>query len=97
MRSTYPLSATDEVGAAVPSVSNRSAGVSKPGEVRRPMVRASQTDPSKRGVQAHIDAGHRKERPSRLPDAVYDEIADVLIAEAERMASSRPSPRAARR
>jgi hypothetical protein len=32
-----------------------------------------------------------------LPDAVDDEIPDVLITEAERMASSRWSPRAVRR
>jgi hypothetical protein len=34
---------------------------------------------------------HRTERP-RLPDAVYDEIADALVAEAERLASSEPPP-----
>ena len=34
---------------------------------------------------------HRSERP-RLPDAVYDEIADALVAEAERMASAGSSP-----
>jgi hypothetical protein len=41
---------------------------------------------------AHIDVGHRKERPPRLPDSVYDEIADALVAEAERIASSDSSP-----
>jgi hypothetical protein len=61
------------------------------------MVRASQTDRSKRDVQTGIDAGHHKERPPRLPDAVYDEIADVLVAAAEWMASSGSSPRSVRR
>ncbi len=28
---------------------------------------------------AHIEAGDREERRPRLPDAVYDEIADVRI------------------
>jgi hypothetical protein len=60
-------------------------------------VRVSQTERSKRDVQTHIGVGHRKERPQRLPDAVYDEIADVLVAAAERMASSGSSPRAVRR
>jgi hypothetical protein len=34
---------------------------------------------------------HRSERP-KLPEAVYDEIADALVAEAERMASAGSSP-----
>jgi hypothetical protein len=57
----------------------------------------SQADRSRRDVQTHINAGHRKERPQRLPDAVHDEIADVLVAAAERLASSGSSPRAVRR
>jgi hypothetical protein len=61
------------------------------------MVRASQTDRSKRDVQTGIDSGLHKERPPGLPEAVYDEIADVLVAAAERMAASGSSPRAVRR
>jgi len=92
------VSSTDEFGAAAPSFRTGQHEYHKRREkVRRPMVRAWQTDPSKRDVQAHIDTGHRKERPPMLPDAVDDEIAHVLIAEAERMASSRWSPRAVRR
>lgn len=53
----------------------------------------SQTDPiqetSRRSSTTH---GRRSGRPPRLPDAVYDEIADALAAEAERMASLGSSP-----
>jgi hypothetical protein len=50
-----------------------------------------------RPLQARRPGAHRRRgvevsAPPRLPDAVYDEIADVLLAEAERMASSRSSP-----
>ena len=84
------MSSTNELGAAAPSFrTGQQEHQKRRQKVRRPMVRASQTDPSKRDIQAHIDAGRRKERPPRLPD--------VLIAEAEGMASSRSSPRAVRR
>lgn len=38
-----------------------------------------------------VRSNHRRE-PPRLPDAVYDQIADALVAKAERMASSGSSP-----
>jgi hypothetical protein len=41
-----------------------------------------------RDIRVPVDARRHTARPPELPDAVYDDIADVLVAEAERMASS---------
>jgi hypothetical protein len=43
----------------------------------------SRTEPSKRDVRAHRGTGFAASDPPRLPDAAYEEIADVLVAEAE--------------
>jgi len=66
--------------------------------VSKRTVMASQTNPSKRDIQATTDAGAgiAVSAAPRLHDTAYDEIADVLIAKTERMASSRSAPRAVR-
>lgn len=70
------VSSTDEFGAIV-SWASRSIRSGGRGEAANGESLADRPIQARR--PAHIDAGHREERPPRLPDAVYDEIAGVRI------------------